>query len=179
MKNSFLLEVMKGWYIPTRPDEPAGETTTWYTSYWPFCAAYLNNRFGKDWSLSPEQSLMLHAGNRTVTAQLIVRSSKARNQITRLPHDTSMLEIRAALPQGQSPEVEGLRLFSVPAALILVPPSFYSQHSTEARTALATIRDASEVLGLLLEGGHSVVAGRLAGAFRNIGRTRIADDILQ
>jgi hypothetical protein len=40
------------------------------------------------------------------------------------------------------------------------------------------IRDASDVLAILLEGGHSVIAGRLAGAFRNIGRDRIADDIL-
>jgi hypothetical protein len=30
----------------------------------------------------------------------------------------------------------------------------------------------------LLEGGHSTIAGRLAGAFRNIGRERIADDII-
>jgi hypothetical protein len=30
----------------------------------------------------------------------------------------------------------------------------------------------------LLEGGHSTIAGRLAGAFRNIGRDRIADDIV-
>jgi hypothetical protein len=35
------------------------------------------------------------------------------------------------------------------------------------------------VLGRLLEGGHSTIAGRLAGAFRNIGRDRIADDILK
>jgi Fic/DOC family protein len=40
------------------------------------------------------------------------------------------------------------------------------------------IRDASDVLAILLVGGHSVIAGRLAGAFRNIGRTRIADEIL-
>lgn len=31
----------------------------------------------------------------------------------------------------------------------------------------------------LLDGGHSGVAGRLAGGFRNIGRDRIADDILK
>lgn len=31
---------------------------------------------------------------------------------------------------------------------------------------------------MLLEGGHSTIAGRLAGAFRNIGRPRIADDIV-
>jgi hypothetical protein len=60
----------------------------------------------------------------------------------------------------------------------LVSLSFYTLHPTDARTALAIIRDASEVLALLLEGGHSAVAGRLAGAFRNIGRPRIADDIL-
>ena len=40
------------------------------------------------------------------------------------------------------------------------------------------IGDASEVLSILLNRGRSVVAGRLAGAFRNIGRDRIADDIL-
>ena len=40
------------------------------------------------------------------------------------------------------------------------------------------ISDASEVLEQLLEGGHSSIAGRLAGAFRNIGRTQMADDIM-
>ena len=40
LKNGFLQEVMKGWYIPGRPDE-AGETTAWYASFWDFCAAYL------------------------------------------------------------------------------------------------------------------------------------------
>lgn len=41
------------------------------------------------------------------------------------------------------------------------------------------IRDASDVLDRLLEGGHSKVAGRLAGAFHNIGRDRIADEIVK
>ncbi|MFV1969086.1 MAG: hypothetical protein ACC628_27000 [Pirellulaceae bacterium] len=41
------------------------------------------------------------------------------------------------------------------------------------------VRDASDVLALLLEGGRTSVAGRLAGAFRNIGSGRIADDIVR
>ena len=41
------------------------------------------------------------------------------------------------------------------------------------------IRDASGLLRRLLEGGHTVIAGRLAGAFRNMGRDRIADDIVK
>jgi len=44
---------------------------------------------------------------------------------------------------------------------------------------MAMVRDASQVLVLLLEGGRTTVAGRLAGAFRNIGRDRIADDIVK
>ncbi|MGH7404423.1 MAG: Fic family protein [Candidatus Methylomirabilales bacterium] len=180
LRNGFLHEVMKGWYIPARPDGAAGESTAWYAAFWAFCAAYLNERFGTEWSLSPEQSLSLHVGNWAVPRQLLVRSPKARNRVTPLPHETSLLDVRAALPaKGQREEKEGLRLFSVPAALIACAPGYFSQKAIDARAALAMVRDASDVLALLLDGGHSAVAGRLAGAFRNIGRARMAEDILK
>jgi hypothetical protein len=180
IKNGFLQEVMKGWYIPVRPDEARGASTAWYAAFWGFCAGYLNARFGTNWSLSPEQSLLLHAGNMTVPRQLLVRSPKARNKITMLPHDTSLFDTRAALPAaGQIAEKEGLRLFSIPAALVSCGTGFFQQKATDARTVLAMMRDASDVLELLLAGGRTSVAGRLAGAFRNIGRGRIADDIVK
>ncbi|WP_316979906.1 Fic family protein [Shumkonia mesophila] len=180
LNNGFIQEVMKGWYIPARPDETAGESTTWYASFWAFCAAYLRERFGTEWSLSPEQSLSLHAGNYAVPRQLLVRSPKARNRATALPHGTSVFDMRAALPSEKDVEErEGLRLFSLPAALIASASGFFASNSTDARAVLATVRDGSEVLNRLLEGGHSTIAGRLAGAFRNVGRDRIADDILK
>src|SRR5450631_728255 len=76
LKNGFLQEVMKGWYIPSRPDDRSGESTAWYASFWRFAAAYLEHRFRKNWSLSPEQSLSIHVGNGTVPRQLAVRSPK-------------------------------------------------------------------------------------------------------
>lgn len=180
VKIGFLQPVMKGWYIPARPDGAGGESTAWYASFWEFCAAYLNERFGKEWSLTAEQSLSYHAGNRAVPTQLLVRSPYAKNNVTNLPFDTSLLDVSATLPiEGQRTELDGLRLFSVPAALIACPPGYFPQRATDARAALATISDASDVLSVLLDGGHSVIAGRLAGAFRNIGRARIADDILK
>lgn len=180
LKNGFLQEVIKGWYIPARPDEGAGESTAWYASFWAFCAAYLRERFGSKWSLSPGQSLSLHAGNHAVPGQLLVRSPKARNRATALPYGTSVFDVRAALPSDKDTEErDGLRLFSLPAALIASSPGFFENNPTDARAALASVRDASEVLDRLLEGGHSTIAGRLAGAFRNIGRDRIADDILK
>jgi len=180
LKNGFLQEIMKGWYIAARPDEAADESTTWYASLWAFCAAYLRERFGSDWCLSPEHSLSLHAGNWTVPPQLVVRSPRGGNKATALPYGTSLFDVRAALPDEKDiEEREGLRLFSLPAALIASSPGFFENNPTDARAALATIRDASEVLDRLLEGGRSKIAGRLAGGFRNIGRDRIADDILK
>ena len=178
-KGGFLLEVMKGWYIPARHDQSAGESTAWYTSFWDFCGAYLDHRFGEEWCLSPEQSASLHAGNRTVPQQLLVRSPKGSNKPTALPHNTSLFDVRYPLPADKNVTVaNGLRLFSLPAALVGCGPGFFRQSPTDVRAALAMIKDASEVLAVLLEGGHSTVAGRLAGAFRNIERARIADDII-
>jgi hypothetical protein len=179
LKNGFLQEVMKGWYIPARPNDGAGESTAWYASFWAFCAAYLRERFGTNWCLSPELSLSVHAGNQTVPPQLLVRSPKGGNKVTTLPYKTSLFDVRAAVPEEKDiREKDGLRLFSLPAALIASSPSFFENNPTDARTAPATLRDASDVLGQLLEGGHSTIAGRLAGAFRNIGRDRIADEIV-
>lgn len=180
VKNGFLQEVMKGWYIPSRPDETGGESTAWYASYWGFCSSYLSERFGTDWCLSPEQSLSLHAGNRTVPQQLLVRTPKGDNKPTSLPYGTSLLAARLTMPEpGDIVENESLRLYSLPSALITCSPRFFEQNPTDIRAALSMIRDASNILTLLLDGGHTTVAGRLAGAFRNISRDRIADDIVK
>ena len=98
VENGFLREVIKGWYVASRPDETAGDSTPWYASFWDFCAAYLNERFGNEWCLSPEQSLLLHAGNRAVPAQLLVRAPKGGNKPTALPHGTSLFDVRATMP---------------------------------------------------------------------------------
>ena len=177
--NGFLMPVIKGWYVPARPDETAGESTAWYASFWDFCASYLNERFGRDWCLSPEQSLSLHAGNSTVPRQLLVRSPKGDNKVTDLLHGTSLLSVRLSMPNEKDIEItNGLRLYALIPALIDCPPGLFHHNPTDIRAALSMIRDASELLARLLEGGHTTIAGRLAGAMRNIGRDRIADEIL-
>ena len=110
----------------------------------------------------------------------MVRAPKARNKVTTFPHGTSVLDLRAALPAPASrQEKEGLRIFSVDSALIACSPKYFSNHATDVRTALATVRDPSRLLAGLLEGGHSTIAGRLAGAFRNNGRDAMANEIVK
>ena len=180
LRSGFIREVMKGWYISARPDEPEGESTAWYASFWAFCADYLNERFGGEWSISAEQSLNLHTGDWTVPRQLLVRSPKGGNKPTNLLFGTSVLDARLELPEVRDIDLrDGLRIMSLPVALINCAPNQFTAHPIEMRSALAMITDASEVLSHLLTGGHSKVAGRLAGGFRNIGRDRIADNIIE
>jgi fido (protein-threonine AMPylation protein) len=179
LKNGFLKEVLKGWYIASRPDERPGDTTGWYTSFWQFCASYLQERFEKQWVLSPEQSLALHSGNWVVPGQLLVRSPKASNNKTKLLFGTSLFDIRGTMPADDEVVVkEGLHIYSLAAALVLCSPVYFARSAMDARNALSLVRDASDLLEILLRGGHSVIAGRLAGAFRNIGNTRLADDLI-
>lgn len=178
LKNGFIREVMKGWYIPIRSDGPAGESTDWYASFWPFCAAYLTERFEEDWCLGAEHSIALHTGNWNVPRQLLVRATRGGNKPTGLLHDTSIFDLRLEVPAPADIQVvDGLRLMRLPAALITCAPGHFAAHPVEMRAALAMIADASDVLGRLLAGGHSSIAGRLAGAFRNIGRQQMAETI--
>jgi hypothetical protein len=180
VKAGFLKEVMKGWYIPSRPDEPAGESTSWYASFWAFCSSYLESRFEEDWCVSPEQSISLHTGNWTVPRQLLVRSPRGNNKPTGLIHDTSIFDIRLDLPPAADCEVkDGVRVYKLAAALLGCSQAHFAARPTEMRAALAMVQDASDLLSRLLEGGHSTIAGRLAAAFRNIGRPRIADNITE
>lgn len=181
LKNGFIQEVMKGWYITTHPDEPADESTAWHSSFWHFSADYLNSRFGNKWCLSPEQSISLHTGNWTVPRQLLVRSPKGGNKPTNLLYDTSIFDLRLNISDklGNIETKENLRIMSLPSALIACSPSQYINSPVETRSALSSIPDASDILRILLEGNHSTVAGRIAGAFRNIGRTKIADTIIE
>lgn len=179
LKTGYLKKVSKGWYTPGRSDEMPGDSTSWYSSYWEFCRRFLEEKYGNDWIVSPEHSMQLHSGNWTVPKQLLVRSSEGSNYNMPLLHDTSLFAIKTALPSAEIIELNrGIRCYTLAGSLIFCSPNTFSQNPIDARTALTMIRDASEVLYILLAKGHTIYAGRLAGAFRNIGRDRIAQQII-
>jgi len=178
LKNGFLVAVLRGWYLSSSPENRPGDSSHWYIAFWDFCAAYFQERFGENWSLSPEQSISLHLGNRTVPKQLVVRSFKGRNKETPLPFNISIFESRTSPAKNdEAAIIDSIRVFSLPAALCNVKPFFFQTYPDEARAALALIKESSELLAPLLKGDHSVIAGRLAGGLRSIGKTVLADEI--
>ena len=179
VRNGFLQEVMKGWLISAAPGVRAGDSTPWYASFWEFCACYCQDRFGDYWHLSPDQSLLLHAENSVIPAQVIIYTPKGTNNSVKLLFGTSLYDLKQPnmLPAVDLVLRDALRLYSPGAALVKVTEGFFTRYPIEAQVALKSVADPSDVLRRLLEGGHSVVAGRLAGAFRHIGRGDTADEI--
>lgn len=178
LANGWLQEVMKGWYIPSRPGSE-GDTTVWYTSYWHFVRAYADSRFGSDWSLSADSSLDFHSGKTTVPGQLILKSPKASNNIVSLPYGHSLLPLKSELPQNIVVDsIYALRLYSLESALVYASPSYYSNDPVSARICLSMIDSASELLKILTDNGATTRAGRIIGALRSVGKGAIADEIL-
>ena len=180
LRNGFVQQVMKGWLMSSSPSTREGDSPPWYASFWEFCARYCQDRFGDKWHLSPEQSLLLHAENTVIPTQVVVYTPQGKNNIVNLLFGTSIYDLKQAdmPPAGDVVVRDGLRLYTPAAALIKVPESFFNRYPIESQVALASIGEASDVLRRLLDGGHSVVAGRIAGAFRRIGRTDVAYEIV-
>ena len=180
LANGFLRRVTNGWLISASPAAPPGDSTPWYSVFWEFCARYCERRFGKCWWLSAEQSALLHGGNTAVPEQVVVHAPEGGNNRIELPFGTALFDVRDRREpeRGGVEERDGLRLLNPENALVRVSAAFFRTFPVEARIALSGVRQPSAILVPLLDGGRSVVAGRLAGAFRRIQRPEMADEIV-
>ena len=177
----FLRPVMKGWYVCGNPRDAAGDTTSWYATFWAFVSGYLGKRFGKRYCLNPEASLMLHTGNTTVPRQVTCVTIESGSSTVDLPFSTSLL----VYPQPKNvpssrEDVRGLQVWPVTEALCMTGPQFFVNNPREAEIALSMVRNASELLTTLLAGDMMpTAAARLAGALQFMKRQDDADRIVK
>jgi hypothetical protein len=181
IKNGFLKEVIKGWVISSSPDTQPGDSTPWHASFWEFCSRYCEDRFGSSWCLSPEQCLMLHAANTVTPSQVVIQALTGSNHKVALPFESSIYDLKQMSMPGPAEVMtrDGLRLLTPSAAIVRVSESFMVRNPLETQLVLAGIADVADMLRLLLDGGHSSVAGRIAGALRGANRGKDADEMLK
>lgn len=162
----------------TRPEERSGDSTSWYASFWEFCRAYCNERFKSDWVLSAESSIPLLAENLNVPKQVVIAAPTANNQTQPLLHGTSLYLYKATKLLVTPVKTAGVQTFPAPEAIRAAAPAFWQTQKNDVIALLGSQRNASAILKVLLEGGHAAAAGRIAGAYRLLGNTRAADDIV-
>lgn len=125
--------------------------------------------------------MLLHAEATAIPPQVIVNSPKAAGNNLSLLFGTSTYDLKTKqMPQRDDlVEKNGLRFYAADAALVKVAEAFFQRSPIEGQVVLKSVRDMSGVLGRLLDGGHSAVPGRLAGAFQRVGKNAFADDIVK
>lgn len=176
LQHGFLKPVMPGWVMVADPTLKVGESTTFFANFWKFLGRYCDERFAGDWTVDAQTSLRLHTGDMSVPRQVVVISPGGNNRIQELAFQTSLFSHRG--DASFAVVRDGLRVMPVGVALVRASPTFFTMEQTVAIAALATVGAASEVLEPLIRGGHSVIAGRLATAFRSLRRGRVADEIV-
>jgi hypothetical protein len=177
----YLTQVMKGWFIYSSPQDRTGDSTAWYTSMRDFVMGYADERFGEDWCVNPELSLQLLTAVTRLPKQVVLHTPNGDNNIVALPAGTSIFAYKAKdfPPAGLRVEVMGLRAYSLEAALVRVNPNIWQTDPSTMRLALAQLRDADDLSRILLDGEHSVIAGRLIGALEAVGRGDLGQQIHQ
>lgn len=179
VNNNFLKPIIKGWYVVTDPRALPGDSTAWYASFWNFITRYATERYGNEWCLSAEQSLAIYSGATTVPNQVLIRAPKGNNYVVELIPPTSIFNLSAELPSKiDTNNPYKLNLYPLTEAIISATPTMYRNDALTMRTALAMVSDGSEILKILVDTGQTIRAGRVIGAFRNIGRNDIADEMM-
>ncbi|WP_347987717.1 Fic family protein [Methylomonas sp. AM2-LC] len=181
VEEGFLRPVMKGWYVCSSPGDQKVDTTAWYASFWPFLSGYLKKRFGKRYCLNVDVSLLIHTQSTIIPKQVTVITKEGGTSVLNLPHGNSLLIYSDPKNlRSTRVDVNGLQALSLPETLCRLGPQSFRNNPREAEIGLNMIRDLGELLAVLLtEEGMTASAGRLAGAFRFIGRSEDADRILQ
>ena len=167
LKAGWLTQVIRGWYILGHPGDQ-GQSTRWFTSYWDFIKQYLNKRFGVDYCLSAEASLDFHLDKNALPPQLVVMTATGGSNRVELLHQTSLFIYETAELPGNREIRLGIQTLPLAAALCRSSPALFSHEPIKAEITLRMV-DPTDLVRILLERGHTSIAGRLIGAYRFLG----------
>lgn len=174
-----LIDVLRGWYLLTKPGGE-GSSTAWFGGFWAFLKIYLEHRFGRDgYCLSAEASLDLHAGENTISKQLVVITKKNSNQLLELLHNTSVLLYTDAknFPSDSIAKKNGVNVMALPLALVRASPSYFQTKSRNIELLLKAIPSVGDITRVLLEVESPTSAARIVGAYHALGQSNIAEQI--
>jgi Fic family protein len=180
LERGYLREILKGWYFVSDPLAAPGDTTPFFANYWEYLATYLSERFGADYCLTAEHSLLRHAQHNVVPKQVNAMLAVSQSQIQELAFGHTL----ALYPGGKSfpaladqQTLMGIRCMSAPYCLVMLNPRYFKDHAREVQIVMGKIEDPSAIAALVDVNATGVA--RLVSAYRRIGRSDLAEGILR
>ena len=180
LERGYLREILKGWYFVSDPLAEPRDTTPFYANYWEYLASYLTERFGTDYCLTAEHSLLRHAQHNVVPKQVNVMLAVNQSQAQELAFGHSV----ALYPGGKSFPVPadqeslmGIRCMSAPYCLVMLNPRYFKEYAREVQIVMGKVVDPSTIAALVDINAAGV--SRLVSAYRRIGRSDFADEVLK
>jgi len=176
-KRGWLVEVIRGWYLLSRPEAKTGDTVRWHSSYWSFISAYLADRFAERYCLSAEHSLDLWSGRMSTPSQLTVISATGGSSRIELPSGNSIMTYPhpASLPETAA-VIAGVRVMPLGLTLVRATPTLFRLDPTAAEIALRRA-GREELSRTLLTHWNAAAAARLIGAMHHLGLSEIANGL--
>ncbi len=166
LKTGWLQEIIRGWYMLTRPDIATGDTAAWDANFWDFVKIYLEDRFGDEYCLSAESSLDLHVENPSTPKQVIVIAKQGAGLRT-LMYDTSLL-IYADTKNFPEERVEkrNINVMNLAYALCKVAPTYFRNNPRDAEIALKSLKTVDDITRVIIKYDLKTAAARIIGAYQ-------------
>ncbi len=165
IRTKWLQEIIKGWYLLTRPDLASGDSAAWYANFWDFLRVYLKSRFKENYCLSAETSLELQIGS-SLTPLQVIAITKQGGTIQSLPFKTSLLIYSDSknFPNNKI-ELNGLQMMPLALALCKLAPTYYKKYRENVEIALRSIRATSDITRIIIDNQFKAAAERIIGAY--------------
>lgn len=176
----YLTEIMKGWHLVTRPGVGNGESAAWFPNFWDFASAYMGSRFDKDYCLSAEGSIGLHAGDTMVPKQAVfmVKKNATFQNINLLQGTSLMLYSENKIFPSETVKLSGVNAMSMPDAIARLTETYVQSNQANIATVLRAV-DRTALSRRLIEGGNSTVAGWVCGAWNELGFRDDAEELVK
>lgn len=180
LERGYLREILKGWYFVSDPLAEPGDTTPFFANYWGYLASYLTERFGNDYCLTAEHSLLRQAHHNVVPKQVNVMLAVNQSQIQELAfgHSVALYPGGKSFPASTDQEfLMGVRCMSAPYCLVMLNPRYFKDYAREVQIVMGKLDDPGRIAALVDINATGVA--RLVSAYRRVGRAGFAEDILR
>lgn len=179
LEAGYLREILKGWYFVSDPAAGMGDTTPFFANFWEYLTRYLSERFGPDYCLTAEHSLLRHAQYNVIprTVNVLLAVNQSQVQALAFGHTVALFPGKSTFPTpGQQTEIDGLRCMTIPHCLVNLPPRHFMAYGREVQIVMAQLQDPG-VLAALADVNRAGLS-RILSAYRQVGRGDFADAVL-